>query len=69
MQPANVSLAFWFAWIAIYAVVYSTTGGIMHYYYLSTLAPALCALAGIGFIGLWRAWATEARTDAKTSRA
>jgi 4-amino-4-deoxy-L-arabinose transferase-like glycosyltransferase len=33
--------------------VYSYLGGIIHFYYLATMAPALAALAGIGIVGLW----------------
>jgi 4-amino-4-deoxy-L-arabinose transferase-like glycosyltransferase len=33
--------------------VYSYLGGIIHFYYLSTMAPALAALAGIGIVSLW----------------
>ena len=32
---------------------YSYAGGIFHFYYLATLAPALAALAGIGVVRLW----------------
>jgi 4-amino-4-deoxy-L-arabinose transferase-like glycosyltransferase len=52
-SPANLFLLFWFCWIVTYVVVYSSAGGIMHFYYLSTMAPALAALAGIGLASLW----------------
>ena len=52
-HPARLALSFWFAWILIYALVYGYAGGIIHYYYLSTMAPAVAALAGIGLAGLW----------------
>ncbi len=48
-----LNLLFWLCWIFTYAVVYSYAGGIMHFYYLVTLAPALAALAGIGLATLW----------------
>ncbi|CAN5411440.1 glycosyltransferase family 39 protein [soil metagenome] len=52
----QLALLFWSSWLLIYATVYSYTGGIMHFYYLSTMAPALAALAGIGASGLWQAY-------------
>jgi 4-amino-4-deoxy-L-arabinose transferase-like glycosyltransferase len=53
LAPAHLALLFWSCWLVIYGVVYSYAGGIMHFYYLSTMAPALAALAGIGVVGLW----------------
>ncbi len=41
-------------WFVAAAVVFSFSGGIIHTYYLSALAPATCALAGIGVVALWR---------------
>ena len=48
------SLALWGVWALAYGIVYSAAGGIFHIYYLATLAPPLAALAGIGFVQLWR---------------
>ena len=56
LAPVQLALFFWFCWIVDYAVVYSYAGGIMHFYYLSTMAPALAALAGIGVANLWLAY-------------
>jgi len=53
LPPAQSALFFWFCWIANYVVVYSYAGGIMHFYYISTIAPALAALAAIGVVSLW----------------
>lgn len=53
LAPQTVALLFWLLWCIAYVAVYSALGGIIHYYYLSTLAPALAALAGIGVSGLW----------------
>lgn len=53
LDPGRLTLLFWLCWIIIYGVVYSSLGGIFHFYYLSTLAPALAALAGIGTASLW----------------
>ncbi|MEW6531016.1 MAG: glycosyltransferase family 39 protein [Thermodesulfobacteriota bacterium] len=49
----QVSLLLWFCWAVSYGVVYTYAGGIMHLYYLATLAPPLAALAGIGVVSLW----------------
>src|SRR5205085_3215844 len=42
------------AWFVAAAAVFSLSSGIIHTYYLSALAPALCALVGIGLVSLWR---------------
>ncbi len=46
-------LLLWLFWTVTYGVVYSFAGGIMHLYYLATIASSLAALAGIGIISLW----------------
>ena len=53
LAAMHLTLLFWFCWVATYIVVYSFAGGIMHFYYLVTMAPALAALAGIGLASLW----------------
>jgi 4-amino-4-deoxy-L-arabinose transferase-like glycosyltransferase len=52
-SPAHLSLMLWFGWAVTYGVVYSYAGGIMHLYYLATMAPPLAALAAIGVVSLW----------------
>ena len=47
-SPSALALLLWFGWTFSYAVVYSYAGGIFHAYYLSTMAPPLAALAGVG---------------------
>ena len=54
LGPAHVSLVLWLGWAVTYGVVYSAAGGFFHFYYLSTLAPPLAALAGIGVVSLWQ---------------
>ena len=49
----HLAVLFWSCWLGTYVVVYSYLGGIIHFYYLSTLSPALAALAGIGVADLW----------------
>jgi len=61
LAAAQLTLLFWFCWLATYWLVYSYLGGMMHFYYLATLAPALAALAGIGVMGLWRDWRAGGR--------
>lgn len=53
LTARHLAVLFWSCWIVTYGVVYSYLNGIIHYYYLSTLAPALAALAGIGIVNLW----------------
>jgi 4-amino-4-deoxy-L-arabinose transferase-like glycosyltransferase len=53
-DSGRASLALWGVWALTYGVVFSAAGGIFHLYYLSTLAPALAALAGVGCVQLWR---------------
>jgi 4-amino-4-deoxy-L-arabinose transferase-like glycosyltransferase len=50
----RASVALWALWALCYGLVYSAAGGIFHLYYLSTLVPPLCALAGIGSVELWK---------------
>jgi 4-amino-4-deoxy-L-arabinose transferase-like glycosyltransferase len=53
LAPVHLSLILWLAWAVTYGVVYSAAGGIFHFYYLSTMAPPLAALAGLGVVTLW----------------
>ena len=53
LAATHLALLFWFCWLVTYIAVYSYAGGIMHFYYLATMAPALAALAGIGLANLW----------------
>ncbi|HEU5194114.1 MAG TPA: glycosyltransferase family 39 protein, partial [Methylomirabilota bacterium] len=53
LAPAHLALILWLGWALTYAVIYSWAGGIFHLYYLSTMAPPLAALAGVGVAGLW----------------
>lgn len=56
LTRADLALLFWMAWLITYAAVYSYLGGIIHFYYLATLAPALAVLAAVGLGGLWERW-------------
>src|SRR6266852_8374206 len=47
------SLILWGIWLLTMAVFFSVAG-FFHQYYLSTLAPAICALFGIGVVVMWQ---------------
>ena len=47
------SFILWGAWLLTVAVFFSAAG-FFHQYYLSTLAPAVCALFGIGVVVMWQ---------------
>lgn len=53
LTATHLALLFWFCWTITYGGVYNYLGGIIHFYYLSTMAPALAALAGIGVVNMW----------------
>jgi 4-amino-4-deoxy-L-arabinose transferase-like glycosyltransferase len=53
LPARHLAVLFWCCWLSTYVAVYSYLGGIIHFYYLSTLSPALAALAGIGIADLW----------------
>jgi 4-amino-4-deoxy-L-arabinose transferase-like glycosyltransferase len=59
--PAHLALALWAGWALTYGAVYSYAGGFFHFYYLSTLAPPLAALAALGVVGVWRAYRAGGR--------
>ncbi|MDB5823283.1 MAG: glycosyltransferase family 39 protein [Herminiimonas sp.] len=61
LTPQNLQLLLWLCWSVTYIGVYSYLGGIIHYYYLSTLAPPFAALAGIGLAGLWQQYRQHRR--------
>jgi 4-amino-4-deoxy-L-arabinose transferase-like glycosyltransferase len=47
------SLILWGVWLLTMAVFFSIAG-FFHQYYLSTFAPAICALFGIGVVVMWQ---------------
>lgn len=59
LPPQGLALVFWLGWTATYAALYSYLGGIFHFYYLATLAPALAVLAALGLGELWNLWRAE----------
>jgi 4-amino-4-deoxy-L-arabinose transferase-like glycosyltransferase len=46
-------------WALVHVLVFSTQKGIFHPYYVSALAPAVAALAGMGVVNLWHAARTS----------
>ena len=54
----HLSLSLWARWALCYGSVFSAAGGLFHAYYLVAMAPALCVLAGIGWlVALWSLYA------------
>jgi 4-amino-4-deoxy-L-arabinose transferase-like glycosyltransferase len=53
----RLQLALWAGWALTYGIVFSAAAGLFHAYYLAVMAPALCALAGIGMGSLWLLYA------------
>jgi 4-amino-4-deoxy-L-arabinose transferase-like glycosyltransferase len=52
-NPEMQSLVLWGTWLLTMAVFFSVAT-FFHQYYLSTFAPAICALFGIGVVVMWR---------------
>ncbi len=52
----------WGGWLAVVGLVFSDMSSIPHTAYLSTLAPALAALAGTGGVMMWDAYRKGARS-------
>src|SRR5712692_9708409 len=53
LNPRQQSLVMWGMWLATMYVFFSIAE-FFHQYYLSMLAPAICALVGIGLVSMWR---------------
>jgi 4-amino-4-deoxy-L-arabinose transferase-like glycosyltransferase len=62
-DPGQHAMILWGMWL-ITMVAFFSVAGFFHSYYMTTLAPAICALFGIGVVvmwqdyrrGGWRAW-------------
>lgn len=52
-DPRQQSLIIWGVWLLTMGIFFSVAG-FFHQYYLSTLAPAVCALFGIGVVVMWQ---------------
>jgi 4-amino-4-deoxy-L-arabinose transferase-like glycosyltransferase len=53
LNPRQQSLVMWGMWLVTMYVFFSVAS-FFHQYYLSMLAPAICALVGIGLVAMWR---------------
>lgn len=51
-DPQQQSLLLWGMWLATMAGFFSVAG-FFHQYYMTTFAPAICALFGIGLVVMW----------------
>jgi 4-amino-4-deoxy-L-arabinose transferase-like glycosyltransferase len=64
----RAALVLFGVWALVHVVVFSSQEGIFHPYYVSALAPAVAALAGIGVVLMWgwarRSWLGLAVLDA-----
>lgn len=49
----RLSLIMWFMWLLSECIYFSFTKGSFHTYYLTTMAPSISALAGIGLMTMW----------------
>ncbi len=50
------ALVVWGGWLLLYGAVFSLSTGTSHSYYLTVLAPAVAALAGIGVAVMWQSY-------------
>lgn len=49
----KLSLILWFMWLVPEFIYFSFSKNVTHTYYLTTMAPAIAALAGIGLSAMW----------------
>jgi 4-amino-4-deoxy-L-arabinose transferase-like glycosyltransferase len=52
LDHKNGALLLWSGWLLTYAAVLSFAGGIFHAYYLSAVAPPVCALSAVALVRL-----------------
>lgn len=53
LRRQKLLLVFFSGWLLTYAIIYSRLGGIVHFYYFSTLTPAMAVLAAVAIRKLW----------------
>ena len=56
----RAAVLIWASWLVVTGLVFSFARGIVHPYYTVVLAPPVCALFGIGVVGLWAQRASRA---------
>ncbi|WFU16815.1 glycosyltransferase family 39 protein [Bradyrhizobium sp. CB3481] len=56
--PASrrISAGLWTGWLALYWIVLSFAGGLIHTYYVAVLGPPVAVFSGIAAAGLWSRW-------------
>jgi 4-amino-4-deoxy-L-arabinose transferase-like glycosyltransferase len=52
----RISAGVWTGWLAMYWIVLSFAGGLIHTYYVAVLGPPLAVFSGIAVAGLWSRW-------------
>ena len=55
-RSRRISAAVWTGWLAMYWIVLSFAGGLIHTYYVAVLGPPLAVFSGIAAAGLWSRW-------------
>lgn len=55
----KISLVFWGIWLATEFIYFSFSRSITHTYYMTTMAPAISALSGIGFAAMLKFYREE----------
>ena len=52
-DPRRAGYLMWGLWLGVHVIVFSFMSGIIHSYYVVTIAPAVGALVGAGSVDLW----------------
>ncbi len=65
LSRQHQALVLWGIWLLTTGAFFSVAS-FFHSYYLVTVAPAICALSGIGLVLLWRAYRQGTKTDWRT---
>jgi 4-amino-4-deoxy-L-arabinose transferase-like glycosyltransferase len=52
----RIAAGIWTGWLAMYWIVLSFAGGLIHTYYVAVLGPPLAVFSGIAVAGLWSRW-------------
>ena len=55
----RLSLLLWFMWLLTEFIYFSFSKNISHTYYLTTMAPSVAALTGIGLAAMWKLYNEE----------
>ncbi len=52
----RIGAGIWTGWLAMYWIVLSFAGGLIHTYYVAVLGPPIAVFSGIAVAGLWSRW-------------